>query len=110
MYALAITFLENDFDQYFFLVHNIRWIFVVSKNYKLLENFVKKIKKFTSKQRLPHILIEIISFDSISEKEIMYNNMQNPYLLDKIYVEGIVNLSDELSFSYDEFSSENWLV
>jgi hypothetical protein len=109
MYALGITFLENDFEQYFCLVYNIRWIFAVSKSYHLLENFSKKIKNFTSLQRKNFIILEIIPLHSISQQEVLYNNMQHPYYLDKIYVEGIVNLNDGLSFNYNEFRTENWL-
>lgn len=108
MFALGITFVDDNTDTNFFLCYNVRWIFAVSSNYHLLEAFAQKIVQYTSEYRRQYLVVEIIPFNSLGSNEIAYNNMSFPYQVDKIYVEGIVNLEDGPSYYYEEFKKKHW--
>ena len=114
MFVLSISINPNNLARPFFSVEqNFRWIYAVSPNFPLLENFKFKIIQFTDQQYLPYLNIEILPYETLTENEIE-NNFYNPYTLDKIYVEGIVNnrqnRSEIFSYTYEDFTEDKWNI
>lgn len=112
LFVLSISIHPNNLDRPFFTVEkNFRWIYAVSSNSSLLQSFRFKILQYTDLELLNYLDIEIIPYEILNENEIE-NNFRNPYTLDKIYVEGIVNCRHNrptnLSYTYDEFTPDKW--
>lgn len=112
MFVLSITNLTNEFDIPFFRIEkDFRWIYVVSTNEPLLQNYKMKIESFTPQRYLPYLLIEILPREMLSNAEIQgnFNNLYNfTPELDRIYVEGITNCNRRESYSYHDFTPDRW--
>jgi vacuolar-type H+-ATPase subunit C/Vma6 len=115
LYVLTITNLQSNIDDQPFLniCTDTRWIYAISRNYPLLQNFKMKIESFTPERYLQYIRIEIIQFDSLSENERDNNSLSRfRYTLDKFYIEGVVNnisdRQDRLSYTFNDFTPDKW--
>ncbi len=111
MYYLSIIVLDNDINIPFFrVVPNTRWIYALSENISIIEEFANKIREYTDPSYLQYLNIEIL--DELSEEEYQDNNMDlfenEGGRLDVLYPEVVVNNSEYDYFYLDTFTAEEW--
>lgn len=112
MFVLCITNLPlpGGLDLPFFRCEPYyRWIYTISTNFPLLNNYLQKLSVFTPEYLKPYLRFEILNINSLTEEEI--DNNLNPAVeieVDKFYLQGTINGDRSLKLDYNDFTMDIW--
>lgn len=107
---LSIKIKENPLGGPFMTVRtNIEWIYALSDNTQLLNEFRQKILNMTPKEYLQYMVIVVGSRANLTAECIKLNKLgKRKYTEDVFYLEGIVNNNEDEIYSLNEFTHDIW--
>ena len=113
MFVLSITNLPSPGGlnlPFFRCEPNCRWIYVLSNNFPLINNYLQKLNIFTPDYLKPYLRFEILNIDTLTEEEIDNNlDPEREIEIDKFYLQGTVNADRSNKLDYDDFTIDKWI-